>query len=355
MRSSVSSVMDAFVTFTPQKKEHRPTLHEKEIEKLRMCVSEGRNVFVCGATGTGKTFVIDSVLDATNSVEIQTDVPKTLFDNTKTYTIIDGYDQSVKHLVNDKSTRLVVTSTDIHMLPNFTLIMIPRRSPDVISSLAPDNPNAHQAALRSNGNIRDFFDYLHFSDTKDCFKTSKDIVTDILCTPGTFDLSQTVHEHGHICDVVHGNYLNTESDTHVTIIDSLTIADVYDTLMYKGDWMFMPYYIASGIATPKLHMGSQIHPETIKPGSTWTKYGNFRMRQQKLKNIQNKHSTRLGVDELSVIRMYASKGDIEPATAYGLQPGDFDVMNHLALGNKMKPSEVMRIKKKMRKNNNNEL
>lgn len=355
MRSSVSSVMDAFVTFSPQKKERPTTLHEKEIEKLRTCVREGRNVFVCGATGTGKTFVVDSVLDATNSVEIQTMIPKKLYGCAKTYTLIDGYDMSVKHLVNENSRRMVVTSTDVHMLPNFTLIVIPRRSPDALASLAPDNPDAHRAALRSSGNIRNFFDYLHFSDTKDCFKTSKEIVTDLLCAPGTFDLSQTVHEHGHVCDVIHGNYLSTKSDAHADIIDSISVADTYDTRMYKGDWMFMPYYIASGIATPKFHMGSQLDPTTIKPGSTWTKYGNFRMRQQKLKNIQNKHSTRLGMEELAVIRMYASKGDVGPATTYGLQPGDFDVMNHLALQNKMKPSEVMRIKKKLRKNNNNEL
>ena len=347
--------MDAFITFTPQKKERPPTLHEKEIEKLRTCVAEGRNVFVCGAVGTGKTFVVDSVLDSSNSVEIQGEIPKTLFGNTKTYTIIDGYDLAVKHLVNEKSKRLVVTSTDVHMLPNFTLIVMPRRSPDALQSLAPDNPDAHRAAVRSNGNIRNFFDYLHFSDTKDYFKTAKEIVSDLLCAPGTFDLSQTVHEHGHVCDVIHGNYLSTKSDAHAEIVDNLSVADTYDTLMYKGDWMFMPYYIATGIAIPKLHMGSQLDPETIRPGSAWTKYGNFKMRQQKLNNIQNKHSTQLGMEELAVVRMYASKGDIGLATSYGLQPGDFDVMNHLALGNKMKPSEVMRIKKKMRKNNNNEL
>ena len=307
-------------------------------------------MFICGATGTGKTFVVDSVLDASNSVEIQMgNIPKKVYKSTHTYTLIDGYDQSVKHLVDENARRLVVTSTDVHMLPNFTLIVMPRRSPDALASLAPDDPTAHRAAARAKGNIRNFFDYLHCSDDKDVFKTSREIVTDLLCAPGAFDLSQTVHEHGHVCDVIHGNYLSTKSEAYIDIVESLSIADVYDTVMYKGDWLYMPYYIAAGIATPKLHMGSQLDPETIKPGSTWTKYGNFKMRQQKLKNIQSAHSTRLGPEELGVIRMYAAAGDLGPATAYGLQPGDFDVMNHLALGNKMKPSEVMRIKKKMRK------
>ena len=347
--SARSSSMDAFVTVTLQKKERLPTLHEKEIEKLRQFVEQGKNVFVCGATGTGKTFVVDSVLNVSNCLEIQPDnVPKKLGGNTRTYTLIDGYDSSVKHLVDERSRRLVVTATEVHLLPNFELIVMPRRPPDVIATLAPDSL---RAAVRCNGNIRNFFDYLNFSDDKDTFKTSKEIVTDILAAEGSFNLSQTVHEHGHVCDVIHGNYLSIDGD-HPKIADALSVADVYDTLMYKGGWEFMPYYVAAGIATPKLHMASQVDPETIRPGSAWTKYGNFKMRQHKLKNIQNTHSTQLGHDELGVIRMYAASGNLEQATDYGLQPGDFDVMNHLALGNKMKPGEVMRIKKKMRHLNN---
>jgi len=344
--------MDAFVTFTPQKKERPPTLHGKEIDKLEKFVKEGRNVFVCGATGTGKTFVVDSVLNSSNCVEIQIDnVPKKLYRNAKTYALIDGYDSSMKHLVGEDAQRLVVTSTDVHMLPNFELIVMPRRSPEDLSTLAPDS---YQAAVRSRGNIRNFFDYLDNSDEKDIFKTSKDIVSDIICSPGVFDLSQTVHEHGHVCDVIHGNYLSVKSSSYAEIIDSLSVADTYDTRMYKGDWEFMPYYIASGIAVPKFHMESQLEPDTVKPGSSWTKYGNYKMRQQKLKNIQNNHRTTLGVEELAVIRKYAAAGELGPAMSYGLQPGDFDVMNHLALCNKMKSSEVMRIKKILR-NMNNEL
>lgn len=347
--------MDAFVTITPQKKERGPTLHGMEIEKLKRYVSEGKNVFVCGATGYGKTFVVDSVLDASNSVELYSD---RIFKNksTHTYTVIDGYDSShfaFNQYIQDNPHKLVVTSTDVHIIPGFELIVMPRREPEHMAAvLAPDNPDALQAAVRSRGNIQNFFDYLSCSDEKDIFKTSKEIVADILCTPGTFDLTQTVHEHGHVCDVIHDNYLSLKKCNFNKVIHSLSIADVYDTAMYKGEWDFMPYYVAAGIATPKIHMQHELDPETLKPGSAWTKYGNFKMRQQKLKNIQNKHRTRLGVDELAVIRMYTAKGQFENAISYGLEPSDFDVMNHLALGNKMKPSELTRVKKKLRSMNN---
>lgn len=350
--------MDAFVKSTPQKKDTRTTLHENEIRRLRQYVDEGKSVFVCGPTGSGKTFVVDSVLNSSNSIELHLEMfskKHTLFTETRAHMLIDGYENSMhafKQLVDTISDggrgSLVVTSTDVHMLPNFELIVIPRRTPDAIASLAPENPEAHRAALKCRGNIQNFFDYLAFSDTKDVFKTSKEIVSDILCTPGSFDFSQTIHEHGHVCDVIHGNYLSTKGCDAPNIMESISIADTYDVAMYRGNWEYMPYYIASGIATPKYHMGSAIHPDTLKPGSAWTKYGNHKMRQQKLKNIQCHHSTLLGIEELAVIRQYAAAGNLEPLAEYKLAPSDFDVMNHLALGNKMKPNEVMRVKKKMR-------
>ena len=346
--------MDAFVKSTPQKKETRATLHDVEIRRLRRYVEEGKNVFVCGPTGSGKTFIVDNVLNASNSIELHLDMfskKYTLFTETRGYMFIDGYENSMhpfRQLIEGNKGSLVVTSTDVHILPNFELIVVPRRTPEAIASLAPENPGAPQAALKCRGNIQNFFDYLAYSDTKDVFKSSKEIVADILCTQGPFDFSQTIHEHGHVCDVIHGNYLSSKGCQIPEVIESLSIADVYDTTMYKGGWDLMQYYIAAGIATPKYHMGSPLVPDTLKAGSGWTKYGNYKMRQQKLKNIQAGHSTRLGIEELAVIRQYAASGNLEPLTEYKIAPSDFDVMNHLALGNKMKPNEVMRVKKKMR-------
>ena len=54
-----------------------------------------------------------------------------------------------------------------------------------------------------------------------------------------------------------------------------------------------------------------------------------------------------GVEELQILREYAKIGNFETCFKYKLEPGDFDVMNHLALHNKLKTSEVMKVKKKM--------
>ena len=66
------------------------------------------------------------------------------------------------------------------------------------------------------------------------------------------------------------------------ISESLSLADVYDADIYKGEWERVPYYTAAGIAVPKYYLGELLKPEEIQPGSTWTKYGNYKMRLQKI-------------------------------------------------------------------------
>ena len=71
------------------------------------------------------------------------------------------------------------------------------------------------------------------------------------------------------------------------------------------------------------------------------------MRLQKIPNLQNRNTTKIGIEELQILREYAKIGNFETCFKYKLEPGDFDVMNHLALHNKLKTSEVMKVKKKM--------
>ena len=357
--------MDSFIKIIPQKKERPLTLHTKEIQLLEKYISEGKNVFVCGPTGRGKSFTVSQTLMDKNFVEIHAD---TLHKNQVTFhdilksnsiALLDGYDTNVywqKQIVDYVSNNgsnvknsCVVTSTSVHVLPNFELIIIPRRTPDEIASLLPYHTRSRLAAEKCDGNIFNFYDYVHNSDEKDVFKTSKDVITDVLCSIGTFDISQTLHEHGHVCDVVHGNYLDSKDHSTVDIITSLSSADVYDTIIYKtGDWDLMPYYALHAAAIPKMHIGKPLQENTIKAGSSWTKYGNYKMRLNKLKGIQSRNTSRLSVEELGVVRQYMSKGVFDQALHYKLTPSDFDVMNHLALVNKLKPNEVMKVKKNMR-------
>lgn len=356
--------MDAFVKILPQKKDPTPTLHTKEIQRLEECVKKGLNVFLCGSSGVGKTFILEKVLNNSNSIEIHSELfqrKSTFLDligETSFHIFIDGYDVNVyghrqlMERINSKKEPLttgsvVFVSNSVHIIPGFELIVVPKRTADEIASLEAGNPRSRLAADKCNGNIRDFYHYINKSDEKDVFKTSKDILIEVLCRRGSFNISQTIHERGHVIDVIHGNYLRSKGSNVEVISESLSLADVYDADIYKGEWERVPYYTASGIAVPKYYLGELLKPEEIQPGSTWTKYGNYKMRLQKIQNIQHRNTTKIGIEELQILREYAKVGDFEKCLKYKLEPGDFDVMNHLALHNKMKTSEVMKVKKKM--------
>ena len=62
--------MDSFVIIKPQKKKGDISLHDKEIKLLKKCLDENKNVFLCGSAGYGKTFILKSVLNESNSIEI---------------------------------------------------------------------------------------------------------------------------------------------------------------------------------------------------------------------------------------------------------------------------------------------
>ena len=69
------------------------------------------------------------------------------------------------------------------------------------------------------------------------------------------------------------------------------------------------------------------------------------MRKHKATQISKKSVSGLGVEELCLLKKYAENGIIEPLLSYNITPQDFDVINHLAVGNSLKSKDVTRIKK----------
>ena len=95
-------------------------------------------------------------------------------------------------------------------------------------------------------------------------------------------------------------------------------------------------------------MGRLLVRDKIRPGSCWTKYGNYKMRNQKYRDIQKRSGFNLCIEDLCVLKRYAENGNIEPMLEYGLTPQDFDVMNHLAIASKLKQRDVTRVKKALK-------
>tara|TARA_B100000902_G_scaffold266518_1_gene252581 strand:- start:742 stop:1845 length:1104 start_codon:yes stop_codon:yes gene_type:complete len=356
--------MDSFIKIVEQKKEPVVnTIHEKQIDLLKKYIRERKNVFICGSSGVGKTYVLNAVLNESNSLEIFQEHLKskspflTFIKGAGKHAIIEDYTSEFKSLVErvsdgERLTRgsLIVTSINMCMFPNFETIFIPRHKPEKLLTLTEDRSStAENAAIMCRGNIRDFFTYLEGHDEKDIFKTPKEFIADVLIEPKTTNIPDKIHEHGHIWDVFQENYLDSRGVDYARASDAFSEADIYDTFMYSsGDWNLMPYFIINALSIPKSSLGKSLIRDKIRPGSCWTKYGNYKMRYQKYRDIRIKSEIQLNIDDLCLLKKYAENGNIEPMLEYGLTPQDFDVMNHLAVGNKLKQRDVTRVKKALK-------
>jgi broad-specificity NMP kinase len=356
--------MDSFIKIIEQKKEEPvDTLHTKQIELLKKYIRDRKNVMICGASGVGKTYILQCVLNETNSVEILKEHLSskshflTFIKGAPKHAFIENYDSDFKKLVEsvsdgNKLTRgsLIVTSTTMCMYPNFEVIFIPKHKPDRLLKLVNERSDqVTQAAELANGNIRNFFSYLDGGDEVDKFKTSKEFITDILCddTPGI--IYDRIEEHGHVWDVFQDNYLYSKDVDYTKVAQSFSDADIVDGYIYStGNWHLIPYFCLSAVSIPKFCMKQKLNRDNIKPGSCWTKYGNYRMRLKNLTAIRQKTHHDMSIDHLCLLKRYAENDQLEPMLHYGLTPQDFDVMNHLAVGNKLKQRDVTRVKKALK-------
>jgi hypothetical protein len=356
--------MDSFIKVVEQKKDDPvTTIHIQQIEALQKCIRERKNVFICGASGVGKTYVLQSVLNESNSIEIQKEHLKskspflTFIKGAAKHAYIEDYDSDFKSLIErvsdgERVTRgsMIVTSLNMCFFPNFETIFIPRHKPEKLLKLVEDrSSDIENAAIRCNGNIRDFFSYIEGHDEKDVFKTPKEYIHDILCDSKPLNIPSSIQEHGHVWDIFQENYLDSKDVDITRAVQGFSMADVYDTQMYSsGDWELMPYFIIEAISVPKSSLGKPLIRDKIRPGSCWTKYGNYKMRSQKYRDIQKRSGYNLCIEDLCVLKKYAENGNIEPMLDYGLTPQDFDVMNHLAVGSKLKQRDVTRVKKALK-------
>lgn len=357
--------MDSFITYVPEKNPHEKvrTIHGKKIELIRKHLRDGKNVFICGSTGVGKSFILKEALEGFSSVELKSEhmKSKSLFlpfiKPSKKHVYIDDYDPVFKPIVEkvsdgDRVSRgsLLITTTNMCMYPNFETVFIPKHKPEVLLTLVDEvTPTVEAAAANCGGDIRTFFTYAEGYDVMDDFKTPKEFIADVLCETGPLAIHDSISEHGHVWDIFQENYVNSKGVDLPRTATSFSNADLYDTHIYtRGAWYLMPYFVLHALTVPKHALGEPLDRDKIRPGSCWTKLGNHRMRKQKFEEIKKKSRLGLGVEELCLLKTYAEKGNIEPLLEYGISPQDFDVMNHLAVGNGLRSRDVSRVKKALK-------
>jgi hypothetical protein len=183
----------------------------------------------------------------------------------------------------------------------------------------------------------------------DIFKTPKEFIAEVLSDPNPIPIHDSIHEHGHMWDIFQENYINSNGLNVLKITESFSTADYYDNHIYKyGNWSLMPYFVLHALTIPKKCLGEPLVKDKIRPGSCWTKLGNYKMRKGKFEEIKKKSRMGLGIEELCLLKKYAEKGDLSKLVEYGITPQDFDVINHLAVGSGLKSREVTKVKKALK-------
>jgi len=143
--------MDSFIKIIPQKKvevKTVTTIHTKQIELIRRYIRERKNVFICGCSGVGKSYVLNEVLEGLNHVELRTEhlKSKSLFlpfiKPSSKHVFIEDYEPTFKPIIEqvsdgDRLSRgsLLVTCTNMCMYPNFETVFIPKHKPSVLLTL----------------------------------------------------------------------------------------------------------------------------------------------------------------------------------------------------------------------------
>jgi len=352
--------MDAFVKTKQQKKPEvfgRSNVVATVMEYLR----SGETLCIHGSSGVGKTHLVNSIV---NGVNLVNGIDLDLLSQSCSHVIMDNIDsESVlwKEVTNRKKLSKGCTLIISNSIKNIDFCDCLELDPlsehhqlELVSQKYPnicDKPFVLDCIKRANGNLRDLFYYIEKSDDKDIFMSPKDYIHKVLTEPGVCSIGENVDEHGYSWGVVHENYSDAKNIDLVSIIDDLSMADVYDSQIYNGKWELLPFFCHHGIVKPCTEINGTLYKECIRPGSAWTKFNNYKMKKSIMSEITNRSGGKIDVDALLLIRTICIQDPdraVDIMLSYGMKSRDVYIMNHIALKTKIKPKALQYIKKKLK-------
>ena len=375
--------MDKFIKINKHKN-FRIFGREKLTDEILKKINNKEVFCIYGNSGVGKTFLISEILKNFSSIDFCENILRSKIETIKfiektvgtfSHMIIDnvdtdfyGWKELVDHIKSGKRVSngsLIIISRNIDKIDFCQNIYVPPLADNEIIELGRlrypkiEYEDVVKLCKRSRGNLRNFFDYFEFPDEKDIFFTPKEVVHNLLCKsehiPSDY-IGKTVEDHGYSWGIVHENYPRSNTlDIYTTdyIAECMSLADVYDAYLYEGDWDLSPYFCHEGIIKPSIKLQQSLCRETLNPGSSWTKYNNYKMRKGKLKEMASRQGKfKIYIEELMLIRdkCQTEKIGVVPfliRNKYTSQ--DMDVINHIALLNKIKPKLLTNIKKELKK------
>ena len=357
--------MDQFLISTLQKENEEIIGRGSYIKRIKSLLEANTSFCIYGTIGVGKTFLIEHVLANENYIEVSSEHIKNEFldkiKNTWVHVLLD--DLEVSEPLSLGST--IIISNKI--IENFECIKLEPLSHDDIILLGlkkfpkMSRDDISKSAVVSRGDLRNFlYNLQNFKGVRDLFKSPKDLVYDLVCTDGTLDphdyVCKTINEHGYSWGIVHENYLDARGciDDMAVIAECMSCADIKDEDIYSGYSSHTGTSIFNlyGIILPAIEIDHSLDRDTMRPGSAWTKFNNYKMRYHRYQSTTNrKIQSTMDVDSLMVLSTYCkTKSDevIDILTSYGFESADIDMMNHLSLINKIKPRVLQVIKNKLK-------
>lgn len=331
---------------------------EHEFTKLEPAVC------VLGKSGIGKTWTVHRALDP--CIEIGADILKSKQDTLdflhkikgrNTAVIIDEYEAihelvGLREIKEPPTTGLFVVISQIPVKFDFKLNIyeFPVPTPERIREIVPDATD--DTIAYANGDLRWVIQATEFrSDLMDDFRGPKDLVQMMVARNSVFRptelLGTQVPEPGHISSILHENYIEGKGRPEV-ITEYLSVADVFDSKIYDGNWDLLPYFNLWGVVLPANEIGHSLG-KNLRPGSSWTKYQNACMRAKRLQTISNRTPGKsISMDCILMLRDYAESGTDEAVALlreYGITASDLDVLNHLSPLRKIKAKTMTFLKK----------
>lgn len=338
---------------------------EKQSGDLYELIKANNFVYIWGKTGTGKTHAVKKAYP--QCIEIDSSILKSkqgtidFLQRLKTSAeaiLIDDY-ESVEDLIGmreidgpvSRGPLIIVGHNEGCSVGKPHVYKFPQMPPNEIEKLV-KCPESARAAIDCDGDIRYFINLcLYGSSKKDDFMSAKQVIHSLIHVDGTRNpvslIGEFLDEHGNMLGMIQENYVHSPTADPVLVSEALSLADIIDSKIYEGSWDSMCYFYNQGILLPAYHIGHSL--QEIRTASIWTKSLNIRMREKKIREINNKNMhVSMDHDFLVMIRNYCNE-DLDKARElileYHIESHDLDVINHLG---KIKTRHLNILKKECR-------
>jgi len=360
--------MDRYIKIHTIKEKPKFIGNSDLVSAVQNIVVSNEIVCIYGDSGVGKTHLVDHVLHGLKRVDYS-QKDEELLDRLRlsdTHIVIDDTEiekSIIDHLKSGgrlSSGSLIIIQRSVSKIDFCNCIHFTHPTLETLVEIArekfPLEPldKLKRLAECANGNVRNYLYSIDFLDVKDIFRTPKDFIFDSLCVGGTENLQkhigESIAEHGYVWDAVHENYPDVPTIDYAKISETMSQSDILDTYIYDGNWDLIPTFSLVSTIVPGIEIDHRLKREKMRPGSAWTKYGNYRMRCLKYRALVNRSRYHMDYDSLGVIRLLTQKDPdrgMAAMRAYSFEPQDIDIMNHMSLGVKLKAREIQNLKKKL--------